>query len=1107
MNCFKRTIYGLAAAILMSSSAAAQNYDLSVDDVISPPDLAALDAGFDVPLEAMITNNGPGDAPFVIVEFVVEDMNGMVVYGPENIMLGALPMGQSAVAAAGPWTPNQTGQHTVIVTSTLADLDPFNNQDFSTVFVNETIISTGDAIATITNDLINPSPIASTLVAFLHNYSEPTTWLPVGTQVTDNEGIIDRTLDAKTYFFWFDNEPIAEWNHSTSFILFNVWTGAYEVLDADSWPLIDGLEIPSLLDAHNTSADQIYGTYEAAHYDVVTYSPEDNPVTTTWALIVTGKPEEGDNSGEKVARANDVNRIKNYLNNNPRGPQIADENIKTLTGGAGMDGATEQEVCDMLESLQDCDKLYFFYGGHGDKGGSAYLQGGQMKWKTLACKLIENGAEEVCICIEACYAGTSESAMQDKSVPGDGGTSETLSGELVYSSSSGRTTYRRDSCGTYFYKGLEACSQNDSADVNGDSKISIKEAIMWAANRDTAVGNRHPGWTDLDNGARTTATSKSSYKRKKNTTGRHVHYTICRTCYVNETPVPKPGGGTKIEKSSTWYTRVYAEERNDRPVGTSVDVMCDDVKIGSFDGSLQRDVKKCIAGGPGKCRKFRLVESTNSAKPRGSDRTASVNNEDEVLYFNTTAYLPGQNLFYAIPIEEEPNHTLNATVVPITGWQLEVNPTTLTTSTLINPETVNLSGTVPTTATQGTLITAMVVDSYDNSTTLQIVNALVHTTINTNIVDGDELVFNQAHLFGSILSTNGTIEITNSNVHLYTSGSLDIDPGGTFIFGNSIIDPEYNVTWTADVEGTVDWMAIALVGPDDGLHLTGASGVIDGGAVHESGGDGLVLSGSLSGLTIDGFHITDSGDDGILADGVSNFTVEGADISGSAGDDVELSNNAYLYMLNSLYDSNKENVPAGSTLERTWSTTFNVKNQDDEALTNATVNVYDATMTLVSSTTANAEGFTDNVNLVEYVNSGGTSTYFTPHYVEVIYNNSTTLTQYTADEQAMHSLVIATPLITDAGDRIQQPVGPQLEVTPNPAVNDVNISLNNPELVDATLRVVDLRGQQVAVLFKGYLMEGRQSFRWDASGLPVGAYFVLLESSHYSSVARIVISR
>ncbi len=1107
MKYFSHIFSCLAALLLLNSALVAQDFDIAVEEIISPPNFAEVPAGFPVELAAFVHNYGPGDAAFVIIEFHVENLDGEIVHGPENVLIGALAQGESAEVSATPWTPNAVGEHNVVVTSTLTDLDMTNNQAASTAMVYETIIAKDVAIGTVTNELINPNPIAATLVAFLHNNGMVNSWLPVGTQVTDHEGSIDRTLDAKTYFFWFDNEQEADWYHSTSFILFNAWTGAYEVLDADSWPLINGLEIPSFVEEDNTSTDQIYGSYVKGHDETVNYTAQDNPVTTTWALIVTGKPGSENKAGEKKARKNDVNRIKNYLNNNPRGPQIADGNIKTLTGGDGMNGATKQEVCDMLESLKDCDKLYFFYGGHGSRGGSAILKGGSMKWKDLACKLIENGAKEVCVCIEACYSGTAESAMQDKSIPGDGGTTETLDGELTYSSSSGRTTYRKNGCGTYFYKGLESCSQNDSADANKDQKITVKEAILWAANRDSLVSERLPGWTDLDNGARTTVTGKFTFKKTKKTTGKKIDYKICPTCYQNETPVETEGGGVEIQKTTTWYTRIYAWSRIARDPGTKVDIMCDGVKIGTFDGEVGKKTLKCIAAAPGGCREFNLVESTSSAKPRGSDRTTSGGGDEEVIHMYSTAYLPGQNLFYSIPIVEEPNHQIDASVVPVPGWDLEVNPTTLTTSVLVNPEYVNLSGTVPTTATQGTIITATMCDAVDGSTTLQIVNALVHTTINSNMVDGDELVFNQAHLFGSILSTNGIVEITNSNVHLFQSGVLDIGPGGALVYGNAVVDPEYGVTYTANIEGSVNWHGGALVGPSDGLHLNGASGIIDGGGVHESGGDGLVLNGTLSGLTIDGFHITDSGDDGIYADGVYNFTVEGADIDNSGGDDIELTNNAFLIMLNSAYDSNKENVPAGSILGRTWSTVFSIKNQDDEALTNATVNVYDATLTLVSSMTADADGFTDNVDLVEYGNIGGATTYFTPHYVEVIYNNSTTLTLYTADEQNVHGIVIATPLITDAGEHLQQPIGPQLEVTPNPAAGNVTISLNNPELVEATVQIVDLRGRRIATLFKGYLTAGRQRFHWDASGLPAGAYFVLLESSHFASVARIAIQR
>ena len=69
-----------------------------------------------------------------------------------------------------------------------------------------------------------------------------------------------------------------------------------------------------------------------------------------------------DGPEEKQARKNDLNRIKDYLNKNSRGPGIPAGNITAVTG-ADTSGATPQEVCDAIDGLQGqgCEKIWFFW--------------------------------------------------------------------------------------------------------------------------------------------------------------------------------------------------------------------------------------------------------------------------------------------------------------------------------------------------------------------------------------------------------------------------------------------------------------------------------------------------------------------------------------------------------------------------------------------------------------------------------------------------------------------------------------------------------------------------------------------------------------------------
>ena len=1098
-------------------SAAAQDYDLMVEEITSPKHESEHQLGYPIDLEAVLTNLGPSDAPFAIVEFRVVNGDDEVVHGPENIFVDNLAAGESITAQSySPWTPTQTGFFKVVVTSTMTDLNPLNDQLSNDVFTYEVLITQDQAITTVLNNVIPQSQYADQLVAFLYNSKAVQSWLPVGATVADFDQTFSNTLAAKSYFFWFDNVQEADWMHPATFVFVNAWTGAYTVTEAESWPVVNGTEILTFTQQGNSSADRIYGTYTTHPAEIVNYTGVDQPANTTWCLIFTGRNING--AGERRARENDVNRIRNYVNNNPRGPQIDNDNITVLTG-TNFNGATEQEVCDALDAMKDCDKLYVYYGGHGSKKGEACLNGGNMSWEKLACKLIDNGADEVCANIEACYSGTACEALMEKTQEGEGGEQEGLSGEVTYSSASNKITKRTDNCGTPYYKGLESCTADLQGDANGDGKVSNKEAMLWASANDPCVANQMPGCTNLDNGSTTTVTGKRSKNVNSSKTGKSIKYTVCTTCYVTETPPQQTddsdggeGGSTgETTRDTNWITRVYAYATNPRKAGTKVDICCDGMVIGTFDGKLPKKTKVCIATGNSRCKKFKIKESSSIIKPVTRDRTTSLINQDNGVIFQATkTYFPGQNLYWATSIEEEPNHTINASVDPVAGWNLGVNPTTLTTSVLVNPETVVLTGTVPTTATVGTAIIATMTDQNDGSLTYQLVDAFVHTTISSNIVDGAYLSFNEVDLYGGIYASNGLIDITDASIHyLQDNVDFDVAANGTLKFSNSIIEPAGGVDYWTNIAGTLEWRGSGLIGPVNGLYVNGASGFIDGGGIHDSQGDGVTLTGNLAGLTFDGLEISNSGNDGMVIDGSFNITVEGADISGSTGDDLVLQNSAFAFMKNCFYDQAKEVLDAGSILVRSWSTTFYIENQDGEPLTNASVTIFDANAAPVTTLTVDAEGFTSTLDLYQYARAGGSTAFYTPHIIAVTYNGSTTASLYTADSPNVHEMVIPTPLITDVGDRParQRASGPELTVTPTPAINNVAVGFALEHTGPAVLRILDLSGREVARPYSGRLSAGEHTLSWDAADVPAGAYFAVLEMNGAVSVARIVVQR
>ena len=1092
--CFCLTLQGITAH--------AQNYDLDVEQILTPADMSIVQAGFPVNITVEITNQGPGVCPFSIIEVVVKNGLGDPVFGPESHLLGSIAPFQTVVLNAGNWTPNELGNMTVSALNTVADLNPLNDETTADVTVNETIISQAQAITDVTDYMLMNSPYFAEQVAFLYKKDELDVVQPVGTTIGDFEATFESTLDAKTYVFWTDNEPGDEWMHASTFVFYNAWTGAITTQDAESWPVINGAEYLNFTVNGNSSTELVYGTYIEHPSDDVTYAAQEQPSTTVWALVITGKNCNG--GGERTSRGNDLERVKNYLNSNPRGPQVPDENIK-VESGTNLSGATKQDVCDALDELQDCAKLYVFYLGHGSKEGEAVLAGGNMAWSELAEKLIANGADEVCACIEACYSGTAIPAFQNARVDG-----EQLKGEIVTSSSSTKKTKRIDPCGTPFYKGLESCTADLSGDRDGDGKISVREATIWAAENDVCVSARDPQWGSIDDTEIITFDRKLSPRDLGKKDG--IKFTYCITCYKKETTVPKEGGGTEVVKEDIWDTRFYALSKGiNRTPEKTVSVSCNGEQVGTFSGTATANKKVCFATADGKCDKKVKVQYVDDGTVKGGDDRVQLSFDDgfRLAEYRTRTYNPGEHIFHSFTIEAATGNIITATSNQLSGWGIKLSHLTMSAAGLINPVELYVTGDVPTTATYGGRIYGEIRDTTEDDTSDIYIDAFVRRTKYNDLDDGQQASFNEIELFGGINAYTGVVDMTESTIHLRTSTNCTIATNGTLKAFNTSIGASLGTNARMVVNGTLNWSASSLVRPLNGMELNSPSGYMAGGGIHDSQGDGLRLKGNFAGFTFEGVQISGALNDGLAADGATNLVVEGADIVNSTGNDVTLINTSIVSMLNSYYNSSKESVEVGSTLLRNWTTSFIVLNQDGAALTNASVNVIDAYGTTVAMLTVDANGNTPNIDLTEYGRIGNSFYNFTPHSIEVSYNTTSHVQAYSAQDLHTETIVLTTPVvITDAPDAgPRAALSPDVEVFPNPAGARVNLRLNLPQAGEGRCIVFDASGRIIDAQPAQHLPAGLNTLMLNTSRWSNGSYYCLIQIGETEALARINVLR
>ncbi|WP_177204600.1 metallophosphoesterase [Hymenobacter arizonensis] len=80
-----------------------------------------------------------------------------------------------------------------------------------------------------------------------------------------------------------------------------------------------------------------------------------------------------------------------------------------------------------------------------------------------------------------------------------------------------------------------------------------------------------------------------------------------------------------------------------------------------------------------------------------------------------------------------------------------------------------------------------------------------------------------------------------------------------------------------------------------------------------------------------------------------------------------------------------------------------------------------------------------------------------------------------------------------------------LAVLPTPFVEKATLEFSLPTADEATIRLLDAAGREVAVLHKGALRAGHHQLQWSRGGLASGTYFVQLLSGHFKPVMRTVV--
>jgi hypothetical protein len=80
-----------------------------------------------------------------------------------------------------------------------------------------------------------------------------------------------------------------------------------------------------------------------------------------------------------------------------------------------------------------------------------------------------------------------------------------------------------------------------------------------------------------------------------------------------------------------------------------------------------------------------------------------------------------------------------------------------------------------------------------------------------------------------------------------------------------------------------------------------------------------------------------------------------------------------------------------------------------------------------------------------------------------------------------------------------------LNVYPNPFNPQTNIRFETSERSYTEITIYDVTGREVANIFKDIIEPGSYNFRWNASNLPSGMYFIRTISGNYNKTVKAVL--
>ncbi len=1112
MTCRKIVFAAAAALLLWDGPAYSQVFDLAVESLTLQGDRAAV--GRTLLPSAEVVNHGPDSSPPFLLIWQIFSADSQIVYGPVFEELPGLAAGADSrrvFAPPEPWIPQWPGSYFVeLAIQAEGDGDPGNNQQQLNVQIAPAMLSRQQAIALIEENVLAQNPHADQLVGFFYNYNAaaPDSLLHPGSVVMPWDSAFVEEITDDTYFFWFDYFPNEEWLHPAGFAFVNAWTGEYFLLEAQGWPIIDGVEWTQMMEDGDDSPDKVHGSYGKAA-PRISYTPVQTANDSDWVVIVVGRNLHG--KREKGARINDIARIQECLNGVRRGPQITGKNIVTVTGTDTL-GATPEEVLAKLDSLKKraCRKLYFYYIGHGRPGAMLLKKAGTKAtapytYRKLAQKLLEMGVPEVCIIIEACYSGSAIRQLKRARIR-KGKKKTGLKGIIITSSTSGNTTTRHPD-GAPFNKALLACCKDPEADLNEDGRITLIEAVAWARAKNDIVNRDKPQGAVLGDGRsivflppRIVTSFNSKFSNKFS---QALKYEVSRVCYKIKKGA---SGGKKDSLVCRYFLYVRNMTRLKHTGINQVDVVC---LLGSKKrtrrvvrtyrpilGPLQRI---CLLRLPADCKKVIVqphkAQTTISSLAQVAGRPLAEE--------RGAIYRPGEFIFQELEIPDDSLNQFMAFADPLPGWELTLSPRQFITTALIDTEYVFLRGFVPDTARYGAALNVTLINTTAEDTATFDIDAMLYDSLGTDISDNRRLFYQFFDLAADVHAVQDTVAIESSVVQFIAPDrAVIVDENGALRLANALFRPDSGAGYRTQIHGALVAHSASFNESENGLWIADATVDFSNVNVLLSQADGVHFSGDFSASHLDFLFIDLSSGYGMHFDGATHVIITNSRIENSGLGDVLVENQSQVRLVNCEYDSSKEAVRDSSSLERVWTVALALMDGQGRPVAGAEVEIFDADGARVFQTVTDSSGFVGPADLTAYLARAGKRIWKTPHRISIRAAGQDTSFALQIDRQIAEAIPLS-PRLT-AADRRRSDLPSRftlLQNYPNPfgarlgrRQTTVVYALDRES--EVTVSLYNVLGQKVRQKKLGLQAAGLHRFQFDSAGLVSGIYFYEISTPH-----------